>query len=153
MSSIKYIEIKSKQFRLDDEDYELISGFNWHLDTFGYPKYRDNSLGKTWSIHRMLLNPPDGMVVDHIDGDIYNNQKANLRVCTMQENLYNRKKQDFTSSEYKGVCWNKRDRKWRAYLNHKGKRISLGSYEKEKEAAEAYNTKALELFGEYARLN
>lgn len=58
-----------------------------------------------------------------------------------------------TSSKYKGVHWRKDINKWVARISHRNKRIHLGCFDDEREAAKAYNEKALELWGEFARLN
>lgn len=65
----------------------------------------------------------------------------------------NREKQKGTSSKFKGVCWHKRDNGWRAYIRKDGKQLYLGLFTSEAEAACAYDVKAKELFGEFARLN
>ena len=57
------------------------------------------------------------------------------------------------SSEYKGVTWHKPSKKWHAQIRHNGKHIHIGSFKDEKEAGRAYNAKAKELHGEYAKLN
>lgn len=150
---MKHISVKGKLFTVDDEDFVLVSGYNWHLDTFGYPRWLDNRNKKMIAMHRLIMQCPDGLVVDHIDGDIRNNQRHNLRICTLSQNLYNSKKREFTTSRYKGVSWNKRDNRWHAKICKDKKVYFLGNFTDEEAAAVAYNEKAAELFGEYARLN
>lgn len=92
------------------------------------------------------------MFIDHIDGDGTNNKLTNLRLVTSAQNMSNqRKTKKKTSSQYKGVT--RRKNSYRAYVTFQRKRFNLGSYHSEIEAAKAYNAKATELFGEYARLN
>jgi hypothetical protein len=94
--------------------------------------------------------------IDHIDGDRTNNRLNNLRYTTREENARNvRKSKHSMSSKYKGVH-HRTDviaKPWRAYINIEGKRTALGYYATEEEAAIAYDTKAIEVFGEYAKCN
>ena len=90
--------------------------------------------------------------VDHIDGDRSNNRLANLRLATPGQNSHNQRKvKSITSSKFKGV--KKVGKKWRAYINHEGKMLHLGYHLTEEEAAIAYDTKALDVFGAYAKCN
>ena len=68
-------------------------------------------------------------------------------------NSHNKKKQDNTSSKFKGVSYVKRSGKWRARVNKEGKEHTAGTYDTEIEAAIAYNIKAKELYGEFANIN
>lgn len=92
------------------------------------------------------------MLIDHIDGDGANNQWSNLRLADYRQNGQNSQKtKKPTSSRFKGV--QRRGNKYRAYINVKGKRLSLGTYSTEVAAAQAYNIKAQEVYGAYACLN
>jgi len=107
-------------------------------------------------VHRLVAqayidNPENKPIVDHINGDIKNNNLKNLRWCTNQENHMNQKKRKNTSSKYKGVTWDKKMNKWRAKIRINGKQKHLGYFDDEKEASEAYNKKSKEVFGEFHR--
>lgn len=91
--------------------------------------------------------------IDHRDHNGLNNQKSNLRFCTPSENAMNARKNENSSSVYKGVCFFNRDKKWLAQIQVNGKPIRLGCFASEVEAAKAYNNKAIELFCEFANLN
>lgn len=93
--------------------------------------------------------------IDHIDGNPANNRLSNLRLATSAQNSYNtRKVGKITSSKYKGVSYDKTSsNKWKASINLHGKRSTIGRYPTEEEAALAYDTRALEVFGEYSRCN
>ena len=97
--------------------------------------------------------PQKGMVVDHINRIGLDNRKENLRIATRSQNQQNRRSRRNTSSQYKGVSWTKRDKRWQAKIGHKRKVICLGDFTCEHQAALAYNEKATELWGEYALLN
>jgi hypothetical protein len=94
----------------------------------------------------------DTNVIDHIDRNRANNHIKNLRQCTQRQNTYNNKSNK-GNSKYKGVSWHKQRNKWGAYIHYNYRKIHLGYYTIEKEAAMAYNKKAKELFGKFAYLN
>lgn len=108
---------------------------------------------KTIYMHRELMNPPEGMEVDHINGNGLDNRKANLRVCTKEENQQNSKKRTGKSSSFKGVCWDSSGRKWRARITVDKKHLQIGQFEMELKAAEAYDKEARYYFGAFAKLN
>lgn len=91
--------------------------------------------------------------VDHINNVKDDNRIVNLREATNAENSKNKKAQVGGSSKYKGVCWYKSSSKWSAQIRVNYKKIHLGHYDNEEEAALAYNKAALELFGEFAKIN
>ncbi|MBN1505417.1 MAG: HNH endonuclease [Sedimentisphaerales bacterium] len=135
---------------VDAADHEWLSQWAWHLHG-GYAAR--NEKGKRVYMHRQIMEPPPGMVVDHTNGNKADNTRANLNVCTQQENLVNRSKRNGASSRFRGVNYNKDSGKWRARITFEGGRLYLGEFAEEVEAARAYDRKAAELFGELARLN
>lgn len=135
---------------VDAADYEWLSQWNWHLDS-GYAARYDNR--KAVFMHRMIMQPPPGKVVDHIDGNRANNCRFNLRVCTRAQNSRNKRKQSGSYSVFKGVFYRKDTRQWFAKCRYQGKAPRLGYFDDEREAARAYDRMAVEWFGEYARLN
>jgi len=157
---MKQISLTKNRFTLvDDEDYDFLMQWSWHVNDGRYIKRTENyykPCGKRTTraiyLHRIVNDTPEDLVTDHIDGDILNNQKSNLRSCTNSQNQMNRKPIAF-SSKYKGVHWYKRGKKWKATISINGKSKSLGSFLCEKEAANSYNKAAIEYFGEFARLN
>jgi hypothetical protein len=113
---------------------------------------------KSFSVHVLVArewvdNPDNKRCVDHIDGDKMNNHHENLRWATHLENSRNQKIQTNTSSVYKGVSFYKPLQKWTARIKINAKQKHLGYFTSEREAAEAYNTAALEHFGVFAKLN
>ena len=103
--------------------------------------------------HAFLPNPLKLCHIDYIDGDPTNNHVKNLRWITRSVVSQNQAKKNGTSSKYKGVSWHQRDKKWRAGIRHNGKSIHIGYFKDEKDAGRAYNAKAKEVFGEFAKLN
>lgn len=106
-------------------------------------------------MHRLILDAPAGVSVDHANMNGLDNRRINLRFATLSQNMANqRKRRDKTSSKYKGVWYDRRrKRPWRAEIEVRGRRKRLGTFDTEEEAALAYNRAALEYFGEFARLN
>lgn len=112
-----------------------------------------NQDGKTIYLYRHILKADEGIVVDHINGNPLDNRKSNLRLCSQAENCYNSAKRSGAKSKYKGVSIRDEAKPFRARLHKDGKEYHLGSFETEIEAAIAYDVKAKEMFGEFARLN
>lgn len=105
-------------------------------------------------LHRLIMDCPKGLEVDHINHDNLDNRKNNLRIVTRKQNRYNTRRQVGSVSKFKGVWYYKgRNKPWVASVNKDKKKYSLGYFYTQEEAAIAYNKKALELFGEYACLN
>lgn len=104
-------------------------------------------------MHRLLvgLPPKSKEKVDHINGQTLDNRKQNLRICSQAENCRNRSKDRRNTTGYKGPVWNRGAWAVRITFNYKG--IYVGRYDTLEEAARAYNLKAKELFGEFAKLN
>lgn len=150
---------------VDAEDCEWLNQWKWyaHREDRGkgdlYISYAVRTTKKadgrrtTVSMHREILRlNPGESGVDHIDHDGLNNTKVNLRLCTQSQNNANGRKRK-GASRYKGVNWRKRGRKWRSEIRLNYKSYYLGLFVDEIEAACAYDAKAKELFGEYAKLN
>ena len=138
---------------VDAADYEWLSQYKWTALVTGSKVYAIRAhQGKTILMHREIMQPPDGFVVDHIDGNSTNNRRQNLRTCTRCQNLYNSRPR-CSRSQYKGVRYDKRTGRWVAEITHRGRKYYLGSFEDEIDAAKAYDRKARELFGQYAHLN
>ena len=141
---------------IDDEDYDLVSKYKWYLlkkptKMYAVSHRKDRTILK---MHRLVMGEPKGMDIDHRFGTGLDNQKSNLRVCTRSQNNMNRGKiSKATSSKYKGVCWSENEQKWLSLIKIKGKRIYIGSFVSEVKAAKAYDKKARELFGEFAKPN
>jgi len=143
---------------VDEADFGYLSQFKWCASKGKTTYYAMRSLvhnGKNTTIymHRAIMNPPFDLQVDHRNMDGLDNRRANLRICTNSQNHMNAKKRGGHSSSYKGVSWRKARRKWRARIMVNKTEEVLGSFDDEREAANAYNARAKELFGEFAKLN
>lgn len=154
---VKELKLKNGKVTLvDDEDYEYLSQWNWTSNVKGYiwRQYRIDGKRKNIYLHRLIMNQPKVFVVDHINGDKLDNRKSNLRLCTVAENVRNRKMHSTNSCDFKGVrLLPKGKKKYAAKICVNYKQLHLGCFSTPEEAARAYNEAAIKYHGEFARLN
>ncbi len=151
---IRYIPLTRGMYAIvDADDYEELSKHKWTLIKRGNNEYAGRrEKGRHISMHREIMNTPDDMVVDHINGNGLNNRKGNMRNCTKAQNSYNSRPRGGRSG-YVGVTYHKRSGKFSAAIGYNGEKIHVGEFDDEVEAARARDRKALELQGEFAYLN
>ena len=150
---------------VDDEDFEWLSQFKWYAKKGGQTYYAARKVTvapkkrKYEFMHNAIMKPQGGEQVDHRDGNGLNNCRSNLRIADYQKQQANRRK-TVGSSKFKGVSRvvHKRKRvkdwvRWVAKIKFNGRQMTLGYFEDEEEAARAYDKKARELFGEFAKTN
>jgi hypothetical protein len=135
---------------VDAKDYEWLGQWNWQMRNGYAVRWK---MRKLVFMHREIMQPPEGMIVDHKNLNRLDDTRDNLRVCTHVENARNRRKRRGTSSRFRGVSYNRRAKKWYAAIDFEGKPVYIGHFDDEVEVARAYDRKAVELFGEFARLN
>lgn len=140
---------KNEQILVDDALFDAVSIFTWYVNKMGYA-CNDTSPRKT--MHRFLFGFPK-CGVDHINGNKLDNRMENLRLCNQSQNTANSSKRSTNKSGYKGVSWNKRYSKWESYITKDYKHIFIGYFDSLEDAALAYNRKAEEFFGSFAKLN
>ena len=106
-------------------------------------------------MHREVIDIPKNMVCDHINGVKLDNRKANLRPATVSQNLFNcsKRRPAESCSKYKGLEWDRIQRKWKARIQVNRRKIYLGSFTEEIDAAKAYDTAAKKHHGVFASLN
>jgi len=142
---------------VDADDYERLNRYKWHVGVYPnnrvYPSRWSVVKSKRIRMHKDILTPVRGFVIDHINGNTLDNRKDNLRICTHSQNLTNVGKKSNNTSGYKGVSWNKSHGKWQSQICVNGKTTYLGHFNDKLKAAKAYDDAALKHHGEFARLN
>ncbi len=138
---------------VDDEDWENVRQHSWRV----MRNRRDGRSEKTYAVdgdgvllHRFLLQPPDHVFVDHIDGNGLNCQRGNLRLATRSENACNRGKQRNTTSGYRDVSWRNDRGKWLAFVKLHQRMHNLGLYDTAEEAAAVVSEARQRLHGAFA---
>jgi hypothetical protein len=161
---MKVIELTQGRVAIvDDEDFERLAQWRWNYykeRTNGGYAHRTTSRinGKRHHLlmHREIMSPiPNGMEVDHINGDKLDNRRCNLRYSTPRQNRHNRTRYSNSTTGFKGVSL-KKDKKTKPFQAHicdRWKKHHLGYFDTPEEAAEAYNHAAIRLHGSFARLN
>lgn len=161
---MKKVELtKGYYAEVDDADYQKIRVHTWYIRKY---KDSDNVYAETKSaltqnrsimMHRFLTDCPKGMVVDHIDGNGLNNTQENLRICSKQQNAQNKKIRKDSTTLFKGVYDTgniESDARYVAKIGMPDKtRFNIGGFYTPEEAAFAYDSKACEVFGEFANCN
>jgi len=161
---MKQIKLTQGQYALvDDADYEELSKYKWcalyskDMSSFYAGRESRKKEGEICTIrmHRQILGLKlrDKRQIDHINHNILDNRRFNIRICTPRQNSMNRKPDQNTSSKYKGVSWEDSRNKWQAHITIKGKKKHLGYFQTEELAALAYNEAAKKYFKEFAYLN
>lgn len=147
---------------IDDEDYPLIAGLTWYATpgrrgqikgAYAFVKQWHPLWGKYKRIamHRLIMNFPEGMMVDHIDCNTLDNRRSNLRVATAAQNVWNARLRYNNRYGIKGIQKEVTGR-FVARMEHHGERIYLGIYDTPEEAGAAYAAAVIKYKGEFARI-
>lgn len=148
---IAFIPYKEHEILVSDEDWHKLSKQKWYIcSNNGYAFNNDLK-----TMHRLILPCEDkSKVINHKNGNRIDNRRENLEIVSATENAHMRtKKSCDAKSQYFGVLYHKQLDKWQSSIKKNHKTYYLGVYQDEKEAAIAYNKKAIELYGETANLN
>ena len=146
---------------VDSQDYNWLSQFKWRAQKSGkrpdsFYAVRNMTIEKrrtTIQMHRQIMHPPHGLEIDHKNNNGLDNRRCNLRFCTRSQNMANSRGHRRRRSSFKGVSFHKEYKKWRAIITQNKKNQHLGFFRSQVRAAKAYDDKAKELFGQFARPN
>lgn len=151
---------QNKVALVDDCDAEKVLHHKWcaSKSTGNNSFYATSSIwvggrGKTIFMHRVIMEPPQNLCVDHINGNGLDNRRANLRICSTRENLRNSILSAANTTGYKGVSFNRNAKKFQARIEFNYRSRHIGYFKTAIEAARAYDQEAIKLFGKFARLN
>ncbi len=158
---MKKIKLNKDYFTLvDEEDFDFLSQWNWYVKDNGCGNLyvvRQDKHKKEYSMHRVLMEVSDENIhVDHKNGNGLDNRRLNLRTCSNHKNRFNCKINKRNTTGFKGVREKKGKRLKKPYqagVVYNRKYYHLGYFKSAEEAGSAYDIKAKELFGEFARLN
>lgn len=159
---MKHIQLTNDRVALvDDWDYDWLNQWRWYAKKDGYVYYvmrneqLPNGKWKTVLMHRLILDPPEGIQIDHRDRNGLNNQQSNLRLCTHAENQRHQQLKCTNKTGFKGVYLVKSisQRPYRAQINVGNKLLHLGYYETAEAAARAYDKAAIRYYAAFALTN
>lgn len=150
---------QNKVALVDDEDFERLNQHKWYAVRKRQAWYAQRSIsrinGKQKNIlmHREIMDAPEGIQIDHRNGDGLFNCKENLRSATHAQNMHNRKHPHKNNKlRIKGVRWRERAKKFEAQIKVNNKMIYLGSFNVLGDADSAYRRAEEKYFGEFARV-
>ena len=132
---------------VDEKYFDELSKYNWYLNK-GYAGTFIK--GKQITISRLIMQPNNSEVVDHINGNILINTEDNLRVCTVSKNNLNRSLMSNNTSGHRGVCFDKNKNKFAVQIGSDGKDYFIGYFDNLEDAAEASKKARLKYHGEYS---
>lgn len=135
---------------VDEADYELVAAHRWRPQVRSVTVYA-RSIDDGSFMHRLILSPGHGEVVDHVNHDGLDNRRSNIRICTPKENSMNRRPKPHSSSRYKNVTY--RHGKWIAASMMDGETYRLGHFVSEELAARVADRHCREMQGDFSLLN
>jgi hypothetical protein len=148
MKEIKLI--KGLSALVDDDDFDYLNQYKWYYsDGYAITSVKIDEKWTSLLMHRIIMNTPKELQVDHIDHNRLNNQRSNLRNCSCAENRRNLVPRG--KSKYLGVV--SRHDGITAFIRNGGKKLYLGAFKTEEAAAKAYDEAAKKYHGEFANLN
>lgn len=147
--------------KVDPRDYRWLMLYKWCVcwtskrRRYAVSYSHKGKTGKRVLMHRLIINAPKNLLVDHYNHNTLDNHRLNLRLASNFQNQCNvlGKKRKNSLSKYRGVSRNKHSPGWIARIQADGKRIKIGTFKKQKAAAHAYDKAALKYHGQFAMLN
>lgn len=150
MYGIGYTSNTNEPFLFDLEDYDKIKKYCWCINNNGYILAPQSSTGKNILLHRLIMNPSENELVDHIQHRKFDNRKSKLRIVNKNQNAMNAKLPSNNTSGTKGVYWTKSCNKWCASIKINQNNICLGHYENFEDAVKVRKEAEEKYFGKYS---
>ena len=138
---------------VDAADYATVAAQTWFLSAGVYAISSRRNGAKATYMHRVIIGAPEGIDVDHINGDRLDNRRGNLRLATRSENMRNATLRRNNTSGFVGVSWNGRRGKWVARLKVGARHLNAGYFNDAASAARARDAAARTHYGEFATFN
>lgn len=129
--------LNGELFYFDIDDYNLIKDCCWYISKDGYVVAYHATLDKIVKLHRLIMNFPENVDIDHINHKLNDNRKLNLRICEHTKNMMNQSKRSDNTSGIPGVNYHKSSNKWMARIGVNGSRILLGLFDNFNDAVKA----------------
>jgi deoxycytidylate deaminase len=140
--------ISNKEVIIDKNMYFNMYKYNWYINKQGYIRCKD------FLLSRFIMECNDkNLIVDHINGNLLDNRKCNLRCITQSQNTMNKKSLFNSSSKYIGVHYDKIRKKWISQIQVDGIKKYLGAFDCEVEAAYIRDIATQKYYREYGKLN
>lgn len=157
---MKEIVLFSGQITIvDDDDFEELNKYKWTYSNSGYAErynpiaWKEKGIHSKIPMHREINKTPTGMFTDHINGNKLDNRKCNLRTCNKSQNRTNSGLDPINKSGYKGVFWDKANKRWVARIWYSGKTVWSCYKRNILDAVKEYDLHAVKYFGEFAKTN
>ena len=144
-------KVKDTEIIIDEGMFFDIIKYKWYINNEGY--IQGYIEGKNVILSRYIMNYTGELLVDHINNNKLDNRKKNLRLVDSRKNAQNRTSRKGSSSQYVGVSWHKRIKKWGVSMKTKNKTLHLGYFTNEIEAAKARDKATFDHFGIFGNLN
>jgi hypothetical protein len=157
--AIRFIGLTKGQVAIvDEDDYERMMQWSWYAcwqegvqSFYAQRSARIDGRKTSHLMHREIMQPGEGLDVDHRYSITLDNRKSQLRVATTAQSLHNSRHRINNTSGFKGVSFAKDRAKFRAFIKWEGRSLALGAFDTAEEAHDVYMRKATELYGEFAR--
>ena len=134
-------------FKIDKIDIHIIEGIRAHSHSRGYVCIRNHAF-----LHRLIMRPPKGFCVDHINGDATDNRRCNLRLATNSQNGMNAGRRKDNRSGQKGVGWNKTLGVWTVRARANNNYVMAKSFKNKEDAINYYRQHIHDVHGEFSRI-
>jgi len=140
---------KGENYYFDLEDYDKIKNYYWYKNSQEYIVTNNIDQNKTIRMHRLVMNCPDDMEIDHIFQNRNDNRKEFLRLATRSQNEMNINLRSHNTSGVTGVNWSNKREKWQSQIGINRKIIFLGYFDDFDEAVQIRKEAEIKYHKEY----